>query len=456
MNTPSFAVSTTPTPVHLALRGITAIIGGFEIGYDTKRYRKLPHLREEPYPTLNLGEHQAINLSSQEVSTIALTHSLLTYAYNTESTASHLWELLRRDENVNRILHALINVTEIPISSIKTRILLTPLQKYTWERIAQALVHSTHFKQTIQTFSKSYLENLILPFMTPQLPPPVSPETSGMIQSALKDVLIWRDGHRTVVGGIWNYDRPEDIITNDIERQEEVQEDYFVPAQIIPYFFASTSRSSMVGGKGEVWTNDSTASEKLRYYMRKFCGERIAEDVLMEDLEVVNHPMNGILLTPELYTSFRRLRWCIEAEPGCDTIPASDSTDSGSGSEGENGTVYRLRLLTKSPIPGMNIQLDEDILRFGDNDMFDRLPAPNPLFCNVHASIAKVLRASGGGGAVEAVLKNDQMLKEEASTGANWGPLGRDYLVRRLSAISDQEDFERGVLSRIDLWSLVE
>ncbi|KAK6544156.1 hypothetical protein TWF694_000863 [Orbilia ellipsospora] len=454
MNTPSFAISTAPIPLFLALRGISAIIGGFEMGYDIKKYRKLPHIREEPYPTLDLGEYQAINLSSQEVSTIALTHSLLTYSYDPESIASHLWELLQRDEHANRIIHALMTVTEIPISSTRSRVILTPLQRYTWERIAQALVHSTHFKKTIQSFSKSYLENLILPFMTPQVPPPISPATSGMIQSALKDVLLSRDGHKTVVGGIWNYDRPGDIVTNDIERQEEVQEDYFVPAHIIPYFFASTSRSSL-GSQEEAWTNDSTASEKLRYYMQKFCGEQVAESVLTEDLEAVNHPMNGILLTPELYTSFRRLRWCIEAEPIWDTVSASDSTGNDSSSEEESGSVYRLRLLTKIPISGMNIQLDEDVLRFRGSDMFDRVPAPNPLYCNVHASIAKVLRASGGGGAVEAVLRNEQMLKEEASTGANWGYLGRDYLVRRLSAISE-EDFERDVLSRTDLWSLVE
>ncbi|EPS44034.1 hypothetical protein H072_1974 [Dactylellina haptotyla CBS 200.50] len=448
MSTPYFATSTAPATLHLALRGITAVVGGFEMSHDPKEYCKLPQARELPYPHLTLGEFDAFDISGQDIYTVPFAHSLLTYAYDPESVAQHLWDLMRKDDTVSRLVDSLVTISidEIALSHTELKLILIPLQKHTWERIAHALVHSMAFKRILNSFAKSYLENLIIPFMTPQVPPPFSPETSGKIQSTLKELLIARDGHRTVVGGIWNYDRPDEVITNDIERQEEIQEDYFVPGTIIPYFFASSSRSNSLGGGGILWNDQYTANAKLRYYMQKFCGRDAADAVLMEDLEVIYHPNNGIVLTPELYTSFRRLRWCIEAEPwdtgsGSELSSSSSTCEICSGHGGSDGCqyVYRLWLLTRTPMPGLNVQQDGDPLNFGSCDVFSQIPNPRPLYCNVHAAISKVLRASGAGGAVEAILRNEQILKEEASTGANWGNLGREYLIRRLSAISEDE-----------------
>ncbi|KAK6358673.1 hypothetical protein TWF730_007996 [Orbilia blumenaviensis] len=459
MDTPTFATSSAPTPLVVALRGITAIIGGFEIGNDPKEYQRLPQHHEHPYPPLDLGEFDFINFSLQEISTIHLAHSLLTYAYDPDSIANHLWDLLRRNEKTIQILDDLVSSTSSPLYNpngpLGIDIILAPTQNHTWEHISYTLSHCNSFRYSIHSFSKSYLDNLIIPFMTPQPPPPFSPETSSNIQSAFKSLLLARDGHRTIIGGVWNYNRP-DILTNDIERQElDIHEDYVVPTHLIPYFFASTSRSSLggvstipgiisVGTTGWIWGNQYSANAKLKYYMQKFCGIDAAEDVMMEDVDVVNNPSNGIILTPQLYLSFRNLKWCIEAEPWDSTpgpgFPRNEVNINIDGCQEEDRCryVYRIRLLTNTQFPGSIQHEDGDVLHFGSCDVFAQIPVPKPRLCNVHASIAKVLRASGAGGAMEAILRNEQTLKEDASTGANWGDLGRDYLMRRLSAISDE------------------
>ncbi|TGJ75108.1 hypothetical protein EYR41_002056 [Orbilia oligospora] len=459
VNTQVFATSSASVPLVLALRGITAIIGGFELDLDQKSYQKLAQHHELPYPPLDLGEFEVINLSLQEIPTIHLTYSLLTYAYDPDAITNHLWDLLRRNESTLQILDELISSTTSPLYNphgpLGLDIILTPSQNHTWEHITYILSGCNAFRSSLHSFSKSYLDNLIIPFMTPQPPPPFSPETSSNIQSAFKSLLLARDGHRTIIGGVWNYDRPDDILTNDIEHQEDVHEDYIVPTHLIPYFFASTSRSSIggtstvpgtisVGTTGWIWGNQYSANAKLKYYMQKFCGVDVAEDVMMEDVDVVNNPSNGIILTPQLYHSFRNLKWCIEAEPWDSTpspgFPRNDVSINIDGGQDEDRCryVYRIRLFTKAQIPGSIHHEDGDVLHFGSCDVFAQIPVPKPRLCNVHASIAKVLRASGAGGAMEAILRNEQSLKEDASTGANWGDLGRDYLMRRLSAISDE------------------
>ncbi|KAF3941569.1 hypothetical protein ABW19_dt0205975 [Dactylella cylindrospora] len=428
MNTPLFAASHASTPLLPALRGIIAIIGGFEVGYDPKEYRKLPQIHELPYPPLDIGDFDTITLSCQEVPTIHIIYSFLTYSYNPGGVAEHLWELLIRDEAIKQLLDGLLAVDIVSVYTldstkgiyhgIKNSITLTPHRKGSWEHIAQALARSTPFQHLIQSFSRSYLENLLIPFMTRQPPPPISPITTGHIQSAYKGLLTTRDGHRTVVGGVWDYNRPDGLIINDIERQEEVEEDYVVPTHVIPYF----------AGGGNL-------NPKLRYYMQRFCGGDVGDEILMESLDEVNSPRNGLLLTPELYTSFRKLRWCIEVEEAKPCKGLWPGSGYSNEEDVDRKCTYKLRLLTRAKSGGLHLHNDKDVLHFGES--YDGMPSPRPLYCNVHASMAKVLRASGAGGAVEAILRNEQTLKEEASTGANWGDLGRDYLVRRLSAISD-------------------
>ncbi|RVD85969.1 uncharacterized protein DFL_004268 [Arthrobotrys flagrans] len=167
MNTQVSATSSAPAPLVLAFRGI---IGGFEIGHDPKSYQKLLQHHELPYPP----EFQIINLSLREISTIHLTYSLLTYAYDPDAIANHLWGLLHRNESTLQILDDLISSTTSPLydpyGPSGLDIILTPTQNHTWGHITHILSNCHAFRSSLHSFSKTYLDNLIIPFMTPHSP----------------------------------------------------------------------------------------------------------------------------------------------------------------------------------------------------------------------------------------------------------------------------------------------
>lgn len=147
-------------------------------------------------------------------------------------------------------------------------------------------------------------------------------------------------------------------------------------------------------------------------------------------LENINHPRNALNLETNAHDSFDALQWGIEATQA----------------EGQvNGFIapqtiqplnyywkqltYRFReVVVRSPIIRRE---DGDVISFNRGTNGTMIDGPNPAFCNLHLSIARVLHASGAADVIAEVYGDD----EEDFIGKPiyfGGPISDELLYQRL------------------------
>jgi len=104
-------------------------------------------------------------------------------------------------------------------------------------------------------------------------------------------------------------------------------------------------------------------------------------------LENINHPRNAFNVETNAHDSFDALKWGIEAI------------------QAEGQTTYRFRRVAQ--VSPTICRKDGDVISFNSGMNGTMIDGPDPVFCNLHLAIARVLHASGAADIIAEVYSDD-------------------------------------------------
>jgi len=341
------------------------------------------------YPTLLYDTYlKHLELGSQAISCARLVQALLIYSYDTQVVGKSLWTTLTGSAGwCNAKIETKIDVvTSGDWVSMRLRL----RDNYTWGDIADKIAKDKDLAEDIYEWSNNYWRNLFIPFYAKGATPvPASAPSASRSQLNLREQLFRRDGYISAVGDVVEDGAPRNFSPDGRGRGGYAA---LLACHIIP--FATQSNPGLI---------------KM---LKHFSAGHLLEETLTTK---INDPSNALLLDMTCHERFDKLAWSIEAT-----------------SDAANYPSYKIRFLTsKLPMSITSIHLNGGPLQFCKGSE-PQIAPPSVLFCQIHCSLAKVMRASGAAEILYLHLRDEDDLKAPGIDGSNWGEVGAVYLNRLL------------------------